>query len=189
MVPRNRLVSLIPALAALATGLWGLTGPSFWRDEAVTAEVSRRSLSQILRLLPEIDAVHGLYYLLLHFVVGAAGSGEAALRMPSVLAGAVTAGCTAELGRRYAGARLGLLAGLLAACSPFLTRYAQDARPYAMVTATAVVSTLLLSLVLERDGRRRWAAYSASVVVLGMFNLFGLLLLAAHAVPAWPRRR
>ncbi|MEO3786660.1 glycosyltransferase family 39 protein [Actinocorallia sp. B10E7] len=189
MVVRNRLVVAVPALAALATGLWGLTGPSFWRDEAVTAEVSRRALPQILRLLPEVDAVHGLYYVLLHFVSEAAGSGEAALRLPSVLAGTVTAGCTAELGRRYAGARLGLLAGLLAAGSPFLTRYAQDARPYAMVTATAVVSTLLLSLALERGGRRLWTGYAASVVVLGLFNLFGLLLLTVHVILAWPRRQ
>ena len=188
-VIRNRLVPAVPALAALAAGLWGLTGPSFWRDEAVTAEVSRRSLGQILRLLPEVDAVHGLYYLLMHLVTGLLGSGEAALRLPSVLAGAVTAGCTAELGRRYGGARLGLAAGLLTAFSPFLTRYAQDARPYALVTAAAAVSTLLLVSALERGGRPRWAAYAASVVLLGLFNLFALLLLAAHAFPARPALR
>ncbi|WP_157963602.1 glycosyltransferase family 39 protein [Actinocorallia populi] len=186
---RNRLMPTVPALAALATGLWGLTGPSFWRDEAVTAEVSRRSLGQILRLLPQVDAVHGLYYLLLHLVSELFGSGEAALRLPSVLAGAVTAGCTAELGRRYGGARLGLLAGLLAAFSPFLTRYAQDARPYALVTAAAAASTLLLASALERGGRPRWAAYAVSVVLVGLFNLFALLLLAAHAFPARPRQR
>ncbi len=185
----DRLVPAVPALAALATGRWGLTGPSFWRDEAVTAEVSRRSLGQILRLLPEVDAVHGLYYVLMHLVSWLLGSGEAALRLPSVLAGAVTAGCTAELGRRYGGARLGLLAGLLAAFSPFLTRYAQDARPYALVTATATVSTLLLVSVLARGGRARWAAYAVSVVLLGLFNLFALLLLTAHAFPARPRLR
>lgn len=188
-VSPERLMPGVPALAALATGLWGLTGPSFWRDEAVTAEVSRRSPGQILRLLTEIDAVHGLYYLLMHLVSAAFGSGEAALRLPSVLAGAVTAGCVAGLGRRYGGARLGLTAGLLAAFSPFLARYAQEARPYALVTAAAAVSTLLLATALERGGRRRWAAYAASVVVLGLLNLFGTLLLVAHAFPARARLR
>src|SRR5262249_38313384 len=61
--------------------------------------------------------------------------------------------------------------------------FAQDARSYAFVTALAVAASYLLLQVLDSGGQRRWlAAYAAGLVVLGLFNIFSLLLVPAHAV-------
>src|SRR5581483_5733796 len=95
----------------------------------------------------------------------------------------------AALGRRLAGMTplpvpglTGLLAGLLYAATPQTTFYAQDARPYGLVTACAAVATYLL-LVALADGRKRWwAGYGAAIALTGMASLFALLLVAAHAV-------
>src|SRR4029078_4588494 len=67
---------LLPPAAALASMLWGLTGPSYWRAEADTVSAVARSLPQLIRMLGHVDAVHGLYYLLLWPVAQARGTGE-----------------------------------------------------------------------------------------------------------------
>ena len=170
---------LLTALVAFAVSCWGLTSPSFWRDEAVTADLTRRSVPQLLRVLHEIDAVHGCYYLVMWPFTTVFGVSELTLRLPSALAAAATAGLTTALGRRIGSLRLGLTAGLLVAVSPFLSRYAQEARQYTLVAALAVLSTLLL---VRASDRRGWAWYALSVVLLGYLHLFALLILPAHVI-------
>jgi mannosyltransferase len=183
------LVVIVPALAALAVGGYRIGGASLWRDEAYTLGTAQRSFGQIFDLVLHVDAVHGPYYLGMHVVVATAGTSEAALRLPSLLATGVAAGITAALGRRLgrmtglpAPGLTGLLAGLLYAATPQTTFYAQDARPYGLVTACAAAATYLLIVALA-DGRKRWwAGYGAAIVLTGMASLFALLLVAAHAV-------
>ena len=183
------LVVVIPALAALGVGGYRLGGPSLWRDEAYTLGTAQRSFGQIFALLLHVDAVHGPYYLGMHVVVATAGTSEAALRLPSLLATGLAAGITAALGRRLAGMTplpapglTGLLAGLLYAATPQTTFYAQDARPYGLVTACAAAATYLLLVALADGGKRWWAGYGAAIALTGMASLFALLLVAAHAV-------
>jgi mannosyltransferase len=187
--PGTWLVIVIPAIAELAVGGYRLGGASLWRDEAYTLDAARRSDGQILALLGNVDAVHGPYYLVMHVVVGILGASAAAIRLPSLLGMSVAAGCTAALGRRLA--RLaalpapsvtGLAAGLLLVAAPQTTYYAQDARPYGLVTMFAVIATQLLVTAMA-DGRWRWwAAYGAAIALTSMFSLFALLLLFAHGV-------
>src|SRR6202030_699609 len=76
----------------------------------------------------------------------------------------------------------GLLSGLLFATAPYMTFYAQMARSYAIETMFATIASYLL-LRAYPDGRWRWwSAYGAAVALTGLFNVFGLLLLAAHGV-------
>src|SRR5262249_9788355 len=86
------LAVVIPALAGLAVGGCRLGGPSLWRDEAYTLGAAQRSFGQIFDLLLHVDAVHGPYYLGMHVVVATAGTSEAALRLPSLLATGLAAG-------------------------------------------------------------------------------------------------
>ena len=63
-----------------------------------------------------------------------------------------------------------------------MTYYAQMARSYAIETMFATIATYLL-LRAYPDGRWRWwLAYGAAVALTGLFNIFGLLILAAHGV-------
>ncbi|MDG4866011.1 hypothetical protein P8605_48455, partial [Streptomyces sp. T-3] len=100
---------LTPALVMLGLGLWGLDRGTMWRDESATFQVARRSLPEIWQLLGSVDAVHGLYYVLMHLAVSV-HPGEVALRLPSVLAATATAALVAALGVRLARARVGLWA-------------------------------------------------------------------------------
>ncbi|MFD4559859.1 glycosyltransferase family 39 protein, partial [Streptomyces sp. NPDC058469] len=162
----------------LALGLWGLDRGGMWGDEGVTFLVGRRTVPQIWHLLHGVDAVHGLYYLLMHTVL-AVHPGEVALRLPSVCGAAATAGLVAALGVRLARPRVGLWAGLLYAITPLTGHYAQEGRSYALVAAGVAGATLLLVRALEG---RSWWPYGAVLAVTFLLHEFAVLVLCAHVL-------
>ncbi len=173
-------------LVAAAVACWGLTTPSLWRDESVSVSAARMPLSQLRLLLGDIDAVHALYYLLLRPFITLSLPVEAAARLPSVLAFAGAALGVTVIGRRLAGPVAGLAGGLIYAVTPIAVRYAQEARSYALVSAVAVLATGLLVRLFDRPARWwLYAAYAASLALLGYLHLYAMLLLPAHAVAAW----
>ena len=194
------LVIAVPAATSLVVGGYEIGGPSLWRDEAYTKDAIARPFGEIFPLLGHQDAVHGAYYLLMHVIATVIGTSATALRLPSLCAMVIATGFTAAAGRRAAAlarppgpadqagrgldvpAVTGLLSGLLFATAPYMTYYAQMARSYAIETMFAVIATYLL-LRAWPDGRWRWwLAYAAAVALTGLFNIFGLLILAAHGV-------
>ncbi|MCX5605815.1 glycosyltransferase family 39 protein [Streptomyces phaeochromogenes] len=203
--PQVAVAVLVPVLVMFGIGLWGIDRGGMWRDEAVTFQVARRSLPQIWQLLHSVDAVHGLYYLLMHPVL-ALHPGEVALRLPSLCAAAATAGLVAALGARLARPRVGLWAGLLYAVTPMAGHFAQEGRSYALVAAGVAASTLLLARAVTADaggdgtgggdedqedvpvGRLArharvvgWCAYGGVVAVTVLLHEFAVLILLAHA--------
>ncbi|GAA3077040.1 hypothetical protein GCM10010448_69010 [Streptomyces glomeratus] len=168
---------LVPVAVMFVLGLWGLDRDGMWRDEAATFQVARRSLPQIWRLLHRVDAVHGLYYLLMHGVL-AVHPGEVLLRLPSVCGAAAAAGLVAALGTRLCRPRVGLWAGLLYAVTPMVGHYAQEGRSYALVAAGVAGATLLL---VRAAGGGRWWAYGVVLAVTCVLHEFAVLVLPAHA--------
>ena len=178
-------VLLLPALVTLAVALWGIDGPSYIPDEAATLSAVHRSFPDLVRMLLHVDAVHGPYYMFMWVVVRLAGTSEIATRLPSALATAATAAGVAALGRRLVSPRAGLAAGLVFASVPFVTFYAQFARPYAIMTAFATFASYALVRVLDAEPghRRGWLfAYAALLTGLGLVQVFALPLIGAHAV-------
>jgi mannosyltransferase len=175
-------VLLVPALVTLVIGAWDLGTPSYGRDEAATLDAAARSVPALLRMLTNVDAVHGAYYLLMWPIVHTFGTGEVVLRLPSLLAMTAAAAGVAALGRRLHSPRAGLLAGLVFAVLPQVSRYGQEGRSYAFVLACAVLASYLLVRAVDEPGRRWSPGYGCAVAALGLLNLFGLLLLVGHAV-------
>src|SRR5450432_793283 len=92
------LAAVVPALVALVVGGYQLGGPSLWRDEAYTVSAAQRSTGQLFAMLLHVDAVHGPYYLVMHFVIRLFGISAGALRLPSLNGMGIAAGVTAALG-------------------------------------------------------------------------------------------
>ncbi|WP_449657599.1 glycosyltransferase family 39 protein [Streptomyces afghaniensis] len=162
-------------------GLWGLDRGGMWGDESVTFQVAQRTVPQIWRLLHDVDAVHGLYYLFMHAVL-TVHPGEVVLRLPSVCAAAATAGLVAALGVRLAGPRVGLWAGLLYAITPMTGHYAQEGRSYALVAAGVTGATLLLLRAVEAATARAWWPYGTVVALTCLLHELAVLVLCAHAL-------
>ena len=186
-------VALPPAALALGLGLWGIRrDDSLWGDEAVTYQVAHRSPGQLWQLVQHVDAVHALYYLLMHAVFGLLPAGLVTLRLPSALGVALAAAGVALLGRRLAGPRAGLLAGLAFPVFPAVQQYAQEGRSYGLVCAGVVASGLLLLRALDRPGPGRWAAYAAVSLLTCWLHEFAVLAVLAQGVTllvARPPRR
>ncbi|MEU9161782.1 glycosyltransferase family 39 protein [Streptomyces sp. NPDC048424] len=173
---------LLPPLLAVVLGLWGLErGASMWRDESVTWQVAHRPLGGIRDLLGGVDAVHGLYYLLMHAVFQLWDGGLWALRLPSVAATALAAAGVAAVAHRLAGERAALIAGCAYAVLPPVQMYAQEGRSYALVAAAVVWATYLML-------RERWAAYTVVLLLGCWLHEFAVLALLAHAFTAWRSR-
>jgi mannosyltransferase len=178
----------VAAAAMLVLGWWGIARDnSMGNDEVATRWAALLPLRELAHLLGNVDAVHGLYYLLMHGWV-ALGSSPVVLRIPSVIAMAVAAVLMVIIGRRLTGSGwAGLFAGLIMVLTPSISFYAQTARSYAMVFACVLGSTLALMYALEaeaagRASRRRWLAYAGLITLGGYLNEMSLLVLAAHAV-------
>lgn len=171
----------VPMAVMLTIGLWGLDRGGMWGDESVTFQVAQRTPGQIWRLLHDVDAVHGLYYLVMHAVL-AVGADEVVLRLPSVAAATATAGLVAALGVRLAGPRVGLWAGLLYAITPMAGHYAQEGRSYALVAAGVTAATLLLVRAVDEGSARAWWPYGAVLAVSCLLHEFAVLVLCAHAL-------
>ncbi|MDK1474875.1 glycosyltransferase family 39 protein [Streptomyces sp. 549] len=179
-------VAVAPVATALALGWWGLGRQgSLWRDEAVTAATAQRELGELWALVQNIDAVHGLYYLLMHGWVAVCGTSPAVLRLPSVLATAVAAAAVAALGARLVSRRAGMLAGIVHPLLPLVQHHAQEARATALVSACVVWATYFFVRAVENNRFRLWAAYAALALLGCWFNFFALLALAAHALALW----
>ncbi|MDO0913567.1 glycosyltransferase family 39 protein [Streptomyces sp. DT2A-34] len=176
----------IPFAASLVVGMWGIDRQnSMWRDESVTYQVAHRSLSDIWTLLGHIDAVHGLYYLVMHVVFSMWDGGLVALRAPSVVAVSMAAAGVGALGARLAGYRVGTLAGLVSAVLPMVQQYAQEGRSYALVYAVVVWSTYFVVRALAQPKSRWWWSYAGALILACWLHEFAALAMVAHGVALW----
>jgi mannosyltransferase len=166
----------------LAVMLWGVGARPYWGDEADTVSAVSRSVPQLVRLLGHIDAVHGLYYLMLWPVARIAGTGEVVTRLPSAAAMAAAAAGVAAIARRLASRRAAACAGLVFAALPTVTIQGHDARPYAAVTAAAALASYMLVRVTDDPRPPLLAGYGIALAAVGYLQLLGMLLVPAHAV-------
>jgi mannosyltransferase len=188
-------ITLIPGVVTFLVMLCGITGTSYWTDETATISATMRPLPGLIRMLGRVDAVHGLYYLLMWMVARVAGDSELAFRIPSALGMALAATGIAAIGWRLRTWRAGLLAGLVFPCIPLVSLWGQSARSYPLEVAVAVFASYRLLGVIDHPDRRRLACYAGSIALLGYVNVFGLLLVPAHAItvaaisraPTWRR--
>jgi len=171
-----------PMLVMAAFGWHGISGPIMWRDELATWSAASRSLPQLWRMVHHVDAVQGAYYFGMHFWIALFGDSPTAMRVPSVIAMTGAAGLVALIGRRLGGYLAGLSGGLVFALIPSISRYGQEARPYATALFFAALATLLLLRALERPGWRRWAPYALALGAAGASNVLTLALIAGHAI-------
>jgi mannosyltransferase len=157
--------------------------------------------SQFWPILRYVDAVLAPYYFLMHLWVSLFGDSDLALRLPSLLAMVGAAALIGVLGGRLIGRAPGLIGGIVFAVLPSTSRFATEARPFALTAFVACAGTLLLLRATQpptqpatRHSTRRstnvaWAAYALSMALLGWLHVVALVLLVAHALTVLSWRR
>ena len=160
-------------------------GIGFWIDEGLSVGISDRPLGDIPDAL-RLDGSPPLYYLLLHVWMSVAGTSEEAVRALSVVFGLVAVPVAWWAARTLFGTRSGWMAAVLAATSPFLTQYAQEARMYALtVLLSLIASAAFARMVAFEDDRRPWAIGFAVAFAAMLYTHNWALFFGAACGAAW----
>ncbi len=164
-----------------------LADQSFWRDEASSALELNGGFGHMFASVRGLEGMPPGYFVLAWLWTRVFGVGEAGLRSLSAVIGLATIGVAYALGCRLS-ARAGWLAAALAATSPFLVWYAQEARPYALLSLLTATVTLCFVQALDGPARRPlllWGAAAAGALLTHYFAVFllvpqALVLLRRH---------
>lgn len=186
---------LLIALAFLLR-VYALGRQDLWGDEAVSALVLSHNATAILN--GQVDPFHPpLYFLVLHLWTQLAGRTEFAIRYLSVLGMMVGVACIGRAGYEAQGRKTAALALILAAISPFLIYYAQEARMYGVamaLNAGALWAAMAALRRVERQGFWQvWIAFAALALgtlyahYLSVLHLLGIAITLLIAWRARPR--
>ena len=187
---------LVAGFAAVALGIRLLVVRGIWVDEAISVHQAQMPFGEMLDDLRATDNHPPLHHILLWLSTRVLGTGELAVRIPTILAGTLLVPALFLAGRELFDRRAGLAAAGFGAVAPLLIWYSQEARMYALVMlfATLAVWAQMRVLNADREGApsgRYWFAYGACVVALVYSNYFTLIPIAiqqlAFGVAAWRR--
>jgi mannosyltransferase len=181
---RGRLFDPL-AVAALAIVVSGAAAgrPSLWFDEGATISASAsRSLPQLWHLLGYIDAVHGLYYLLMHGWFAVFPPTEFWSRAPGCLAVGIAAAGVVVLAKQFSTRRIAGCAGVVFAILPRVTWAGIEARSYALTALAAVWLTVLLITSIRRNRWWLWLLYALALMLSILLNTYLVLLVPAYVV-------
>ena len=182
-MPRSYAIAAAGILALAAALRFATLGAqSFWLDEAVTAQVVTRDLGGVFSSVWHGESTPPLYYVLAWLWVKPFGNGEVGLRALSAFLGTLTVAVAFGLGGRMCGRRAALLAGLLAACSPLLVWYSQEARAYALLVLLGSLSVLLALRAVDVPTHGRLLLWGAAAALGLASHYFAVFLVVPEAV-------
>lgn len=173
---------LAATLVAAILRLWGLGSQSLWVDEVFTWMSAGGTGAFGPREL--LENVHGpLYSAAVHLAMQVLGDREWVLRLPSALAGIAMVPAMAWAAGRWVGARASVPAAWLAAGSPFLVWYSQEARNYSWLMLAAALSAGSIAG-LQRSVDAGRVARLVAVTAFGLLSNLSFALLAPLSVHA-----
>lgn len=181
---------IIVGLTALALGLRLRITRGIWVDEATSIMQARMSFWGMLDSLQSTDVHPPGYGALLWVWTRAVGTGELAVRMPSILLGAALVPMVYLAGRALYDRRAGLVAAAFAALAPQAVWYGQETRMYALFMVLAVTTVWAQARILA-GAARAWVPYTLASAALLYTQYFSVLHIAAQQLvfcAAWVYR-
>jgi mannosyltransferase len=176
------LVILVLAVVVGATLRFATLGlQSFDEDETVTVWLVHLSLPKMLSTIPRTESTPPLYYVLAWVWSRVFGSGAVAIRSLSALMGVAVIPLCYLAASQLSNRRAGAIAAVLAALSPALTWYSQEARSYELLILTSAAALLFFARSLEQLRSEG----STSTRYLGLWALLASLSLATHYFAAF----
>ena len=198
--PRQRLPLLLILLAGAALRLYRLGADSLWYDETVSTYLAGSRLPELLRHTAGDIHPPGYYVLLRGWLVlmgyptghaDARGIGlEFSAAFFSLFFGVLLIALVYALARQAMNHRVGLIAALLVAFSPYNVWYSQEVRMYTLGAALGVIVVYALLQIANRKsqianrrwqtGRRQavfwWSVYAITAAA-GMYTLYYFIFL------------
>jgi len=160
MSARGRIIIVAAVLAAIAGGgmalrLYGIGRSGFWLDEAYSELRTRGTLGDTIREAVAGEGSPPLYLATLNVWRKIAGTGEAQFRLLSAIFDGLAILALFAFAREMLNRRAALLAAGMYAVSSFAVYYAQEARQYALLTLTVVLSSWFFHRIAVSHRQRR----------------------------------
>ena len=162
---------------------------SYWADEATTVHEISGSLGQLLHQVRVNESTPPFYYLVAWLWGKVFGTGEVGLRSLSAIAGTAVIPITYLCGRELVSKRAGLVAAALAAVSPFMIWYSQEARAYILLAALCGASFLFCARAFRTSARRDIVWWSVFSILAVLTHFFAGFLVAPEALLLLYRNR
>lgn len=150
-------------------------------DETVSVWLVHLSFGRMLTTIPRTESTPPLYYVIAWGWVRVFGQCAVGLRLLSAVMGVMTIPVCALTGSRLGGRPAGMIAGGLAALSPALIWYSQEARAYSLLILTCAAS-LYFFVELMAGSRDEVAGRGRD---LGLWALMSSLALLSHYFAAF----
>lgn len=174
---RARVLLLAMLVLGFFLRVYRLGEQSLWYDEAFSFLLAQRDTVGVIQGATK-DTLPPLYLLFMHGW-SLLGSADFFLRFPSVVFGLLGVALIYAVARELFGARVGVMAVLLAELSPFQVYYSQEGRMYAMLGFLSLLALYTLLKAWRGGGARWWLGYAAAgSLALYTHTLAGLTLLA-----------
>jgi mannosyltransferase len=160
-------------------GAWlrfaSLGAQSYWFDEAQAAHELHLSFGSMVSSMILHETNPPLYFVTGWLWARVFGTGEVGLRSLSALIGTAVIPIAYMCGRELVSRRAGLVAAALAAVSPFLIWYSQEAREYMLLTALSGASLLYFARAWRDPSTRNialWGVFSGLALLTHFFAGF-----------------
>jgi mannosyltransferase len=181
--------TVLAVVVGLVLRFW--TRSDLWLDEALTVNIARLPVHELPAYLKR-DGAPPLYYVLLHYWIGAFGTSDVAVRSLAGLCGIATIPLAWLAGQRLGGRTAAWAAMLLASTSPFAVRYDTEARMYSLVALLTVLGFLALDRALRNPRTGNLVAVAAVTSLLLYSHYWSVYLLGTTllwlAFQAWRGR-
>jgi 4-amino-4-deoxy-L-arabinose transferase-like glycosyltransferase len=174
-------------LVGYALRVAGLAAESLWIDEGYSMALAGRSLPDVVR--GAAASQHPPFYYILLAAWLSVGRSVFHLRYLSALLGTLGVASGAWMGRELLGRRVGLLTGLLLACSPTHVWYSQEARMYVLLALLVTISAALAWRILCHGRGWLWWGISTSLALYTHYFSVFVILAENLYVLAWMARQ
>jgi hypothetical protein len=151
-------------------------------DESFTATYTRHETpTMVLEEVRKNEETPPVYFLSIWLWSRVAGSGEVALRLPSLLCAMLAVVLLVSRMQRWRSDGEALVAGAVVALSPLVARFVVEARVYGLLMLMTVACIAVFEYVYHHpQNRRALAGYALVAGVLFLTSYLGVVLLAAH---------
>jgi len=153
---------------------------SFWLDEATSGLVVRNfNLIDIVAKFSPGDFHPPFYYLVLKVWSDLFGTGEVALRFPSLIFGLLTIYLIYFIGKELFNKKTGLIAGLLLSTSGLHIYYSQEARMYSLIALLVSFAVFSFVKITNKGRLGDWILFSLSIFLIAATDYVALLIIPA----------
>ncbi len=179
----HRDLALAAGLAALALlpRLYGLADKPLWYDEILTWGRTKLPLAELF--VNVLKHKHFPTYFLLVAPFYSAHNPEWMLRLPSALFGAACVFLVARIAIAIRGPWAGVVAGLLMALSPIEVQFAQEARPYTLISCLVLIAVWGLVDIAQATSPGAQPAATRIAWIAYTLGTLGALLVENNTIP------